>query len=148
MGGKKIGSKTYQFTEQEAHQGYAMRGGTKVYCCYGMYADMGHSDDCKQRREGSAVRVAHSLKTEALHEASAVGSSDRHPPTVSLVMADKDAEREAFEAWCVTQGWIEKPKARPNGTYVNGSLQARWLGWWARACRDTDGVIPSDGGQQ
>lgn len=59
---------------------------------------------------------------------------------VTLVMADKDAEREAFEAWCVTQGWTEKPKARANGSYINGSLQARWLGWWGRACRDTHGV--------
>ena len=42
-------------------------------------------------------------------------------------------EREAFEAWCVTHGWVERPSARENGTYVNGSLQARWLGWQARA---------------
>ena len=50
-------------------------------------------------------------------------------------MADdtNTAERDAFEAWCVTQGWVEKPSARPNGTYVNGSLQARWLGWIGRA---------------
>jgi hypothetical protein len=35
------------FTPAEAKCGYAMRGGTKVYCCYGMYSDVGHSDDCK-----------------------------------------------------------------------------------------------------
>jgi hypothetical protein len=42
-------------------------------------------------------------------------------------------ERERFEAWIVTQGWVEKPSARSNGTYTNGQLQARWLGWQARA---------------
>ncbi len=34
------------FTLEEVMLGYAMRGGTKVYCCYGMYCEAGHSDDC------------------------------------------------------------------------------------------------------
>jgi hypothetical protein len=31
-----------------ARQGYARRnGGAKIYCCYGMYADVGHDSDCE-----------------------------------------------------------------------------------------------------
>jgi hypothetical protein len=44
-----------------------------------------------------------------------------------------DQERAAFEAWCVTQGWVERPKSYPSGNYVNGQLQGRWLGWMGRA---------------
>src|SRR4051812_1654770 len=34
------------FTAEEARRGYAMRGNTKHYCCYGMYCDAGHTSDC------------------------------------------------------------------------------------------------------
>ena len=33
--------------KHEALHGYTYRSGVKAYCCYGMYADVGHSDDCK-----------------------------------------------------------------------------------------------------
>lgn len=32
---------------REALSGFLHVGGAKVYCCYGMYADVGHSPDCK-----------------------------------------------------------------------------------------------------
>lgn len=35
------------FTPEEAHRGWAIRNGVKVYCCSGMFADVGHSIDCK-----------------------------------------------------------------------------------------------------
>ena len=49
------------------------------------------------------------------------------------MQAEQQSERERFEAWCVTQGWVERPSARDNGNYTNGQLQARWIGWQARA---------------
>jgi hypothetical protein len=51
---------------------------------------------------------------------------------------NEEQARETFEAWCVTQGWTERPKARENGTYVNGALQARWLGWRGHAMNACD----------
>lgn len=35
------------FTEEEARRGWAMRGNTKYYCCYGTYCDSGHTSDCR-----------------------------------------------------------------------------------------------------
>jgi hypothetical protein len=35
------------FTPEEAQRGWMIRGNTKVYCCYGMYSDIGHSPECK-----------------------------------------------------------------------------------------------------
>jgi len=34
-------------TAEEVRRGYGFRQGVKVYCCYGMYAGVGHSNDCK-----------------------------------------------------------------------------------------------------
>jgi hypothetical protein len=58
-----------KFTEQEARQGYAMRNGTKHYCCYGMYADVGHSEDCKHFwKEKNEARKAGSAGTRGVQE--------------------------------------------------------------------------------
>lgn len=35
------------FTAEEARRGYAMRGNTQHYCCYGMYCEAGHTSDCR-----------------------------------------------------------------------------------------------------
>lgn len=32
------------------HTAAVLAAGGKVYCCYGAYADVGHSDDCSSRK--------------------------------------------------------------------------------------------------
>jgi hypothetical protein len=40
------GGAASDFNAQELLRGYKFRNGVKVYCCYGMYCDAGHSGDC------------------------------------------------------------------------------------------------------
>lgn len=53
----RIGQATrdWMFREAEARLGYTWRNGAKVYCCYGMYADVGHDIDCEHRTKGGAT---------------------------------------------------------------------------------------------
>lgn len=43
---------------EDARRGYARRNGAKVYCCYGMYADIGHSADCEHALAGAQAAPA------------------------------------------------------------------------------------------
>jgi hypothetical protein len=52
---------TSDFTAQELLRGYKYRYGVKVYCCYGVYCEAGHSGDCPGRdleREAQAIERA------------------------------------------------------------------------------------------
>lgn len=51
-------------------------------------------------------------------------------------------ERSLFTSWLLTQGWVESPSARENGTYINGQVQARWHAWRARADLATPPAAP------
>lgn len=39
----------------QAERGYLWINGEKVYCCYGMYAEVGHSADCKHHKSATPV---------------------------------------------------------------------------------------------
>lgn len=47
--------KTLSTDEQERVHGYTMQGNTKVYCCYGMYCDAGHTSDCRHAGVAAAA---------------------------------------------------------------------------------------------
>jgi hypothetical protein len=43
---------------EEAKRGFTMVGSTKQYCCYGMYADVGHDSTCKHALSASSAPAA------------------------------------------------------------------------------------------
>ncbi len=133
------------WSQSDIDRGYRYERGTKVYCCYGQYAEVGHSIDCARsiQPEGAAAiagRPAEAKETAqrgagsadiAAKRETATGAGDDAKPAVGAAVPNglPDKAFQNLQAAAAMRGIVVEPLPG-GGAYMVAQ------GVYSRECED------------